>query len=364
MRDHAEISNKIDLRHRYSGARYSAKSVGSVRSGCMGMRLVSIGLAAGLATLAVRSDTNAQPAPGAPSSADFARAKQLYDTATSELDKGAYKDAVRDFGAAYEITKDPVLFYKIALANEKAGACSTALVYYGRYVREAKPAVQFLERTRERVEACHGDWKALVGDTSGAGSAGSAAPTAGSASSTTPTGSGTTSGSGASTGSDGTAGSNRTSGSDAGSASTDASAGSGADALTGLGSGSAAPVVEHRHGRDLPWLMVGGALAFATAGAVLAYSATSSEQDIRDLYVGLDNKPPVFDAATQKRYQDLLDEGHRYQYLSWGAFGVAAGFGIAATMLFIYDHNEEQRRLILTPTATPQSAGVSATVRF
>jgi len=47
---------------------------------------------AGLATLAVRSE--AQPTP------DFARAKQLYDTASSELDKGAYTDAVRDFGAA------------------------------------------------------------------------------------------------------------------------------------------------------------------------------------------------------------------------------------------------------------------------
>lgn len=110
--------------------------------------------------------------------------------------------------------------------------------------------------------------------------------------------------------------------------------------------------------------MVGGALAFATAGAVLAYSATSSEQDIKDLYVGVDGKAPVFDMKTQQRYQDLLDEGHRYQYLSWGAFGVAAGFGIAATLIFLHDRVVEERRVLITPTATPSSAGAALTVHF
>ncbi|HEY6040259.1 MAG TPA: hypothetical protein VIV58_38510, partial [Kofleriaceae bacterium] len=138
--------------------------------------------------------------------------------------------------------------------------------------------------------------------------------------------------------------------------------GSGSDvALTGLGSAS---VDTKPHTRDLPWIMVGGALAFATAGAVLAYSATSSEQDIKDLYVGVDGKTPVFDTKTQQRYQDLLDEGHRYQYLSWGAFGVAAGFGIAATLIFIHDHVVEERRVLITPTATPSSAGAALTVQF
>ncbi len=142
----------------------------------------------------------------------------------------------------------------------------------------------------------------------------------------------------------------------------DSGTGSGADvALTGLGSGSA---VTPQHSSDLPWLMVGGALAFVTAGAVFAYSASSSESDIKDLYVGLANMTPTFDAKTAARYQDLLDEGHRYQYLSWGSFGIATGFAVAAGVLFIRDHNEEQRRLLLTPTASPTSAGASLTLKF
>jgi len=314
-------------------------------------RVVAIGLTAGLATLAVHGDSGAQPAPPpAPAPApqpDYARAKQLYDSATTAFDKGQWADAERDFGAAYEITKDPVLFFKIGAAYEKAGSCEIALSYYTRYLREARPAQSFVDLTKERVEACAGDWKVVLA------AAGMPAPEVGSGS-----GSATGSGSASASASGSASASASASGSESGSGS---GSGSGSDvALTGLGSG----VDTKPHTRDLPWVMVGGALAFATAGAVLAYSATSSEQDIKDLYVGVDGKTPVFDEKTKQRYQDLLDEGHRYQYLSWGAFGVAAGFGIAATLIFIHDHVVEERRVLVTPTATPSSAGAALTVRF
>jgi len=344
-------------------------------------RVLAIGLSAALATLAVRSE--AQPKP------DFTRAKQLYDAASSELDKGAYTDAVRDFGAAYEITKDPVVFYKIGVANEKAGKCDVALVYYARYVREAKPAQHFIDITKEHVAACGGDWRSLeakpadkpvdkpdtLAGMDGSGSASdlglgknlpTGSPCSGSAcsSSALPTlpgsepGMGTLSATGPITD---TGSASAGSGSGSGSADTGSDSGSGSD----VGLGSAAPAIGHRHGRDLPWLMVGGALAFVTAGAVLAYSASSSEQDIRDLYVGLDNMSPVFDAKTQQRYQELLDEGHRYQYLAWGSFAIATGFAAAATIFFVRDHDEqEQQRVFVTPTASPTGAGVSATIRF
>jgi hypothetical protein len=279
------------------------------------MRVVVIGLAAGLATAIAISRPDAQPAP-AP---DFARAKILYDSATTAMADGRFDDAVRDYGAAYDITKDPVLFFKIGTADEKAGKCDVALVYYQRYVKEAKPEPKYLALTKERVEACHGDWAKMTAESEGSGS-----------------GSGSAAGSAA--------------GSEVG----------GSDTLPAtVGSGSGGPAAPPAHGRDAPWLMVGGALAFATAGAVLAYSASSSEQDIRDLYVGLDNKTPTFDPKTATRYQDLLNEGHRYQYLSWGAFGIAAGFGIAATILFVH-----QERLEITPVASPSGGGASMTVRF
>jgi hypothetical protein len=283
------------------------------------MRVLVTGLCAGLATLALVARPGAQPPP------DFAQAKVLYDSATTALNDGRYEDAIRDFGAAYDITKDPVLFFKIATANEKAGKCGTALVYYGRYLREAKPEPKFVELTNERIVACGGD-ATMVGDV----------------------GSGSGIGSGSAVGS--------------GAAESGSGSGSGAEIGAGsavaLGSGAAE---KPAHG-DAPWLMVGGALAFVTVGAVLAYSASSSEQDIRDLYVGFDGNPPQYDDKIAQRYHDLVDEGHRYQYLSWGAFGIAAGFGVAAAILFVRDHDEQ--RVTVTPTASPSSAGVSATVRF
>jgi len=67
-------------------------------------RVAAIGLAAGLATLAANGDSGAQPAPGpAPAQPDYARAKQLYDSATAAFDKGQWSDAERDFGAAAKI---------------------------------------------------------------------------------------------------------------------------------------------------------------------------------------------------------------------------------------------------------------------
>ncbi len=158
------------------------------------MRLPLIGLAVGLAGLAVRPATSdGQPAP-AP---DYARAKQLYDTAQSELDKGAFTDAIRDFGAAYVITKDPVVFYKIALANEKAGKCDVALVYYSRYLREAKPAQRYVDVTKEHVAACGGDWRSIEAHPADPNAVGGAEPKNGPAAA----GSGTGSASGSGTGS-------------------------------------------------------------------------------------------------------------------------------------------------------------------
>ena len=54
--------------------------------------------------------------------------------------------------------------------------------------------------------------------------------------------------------------------------------------------------------KDAAWLLVGGSLAFVTTGAVLAYSADSSEKDLEDLYLTVDGGPATFDAKTAARY--------------------------------------------------------------
>ena len=270
--------------------------------------VIASGLGAGVAS--------AQPAP------DFDHAKQLYLAAEEAMANGRYDEAITEFGSAYEITKDPVLFYKIGTANQKAGKRDVALVYFGRYLKEAHPTEKYVQLTKDRVAECN-----------------AAAPVTNPLPDTHPTTPPPT-----------------------------------PDVHPVVVPPVAdpippPPVAHHAHGNKTAWILVGGALACVTVGAVLAYSASSSENDISDLYVGLNGVPPTFDATTQGRYNDLVDEGHRYQYLSWAAFGIAGGAAIAAAALFALGSDEDeaqpashQARII--PLASPTSAGLAATFRF
>ena len=243
--------------------------------------------------------TRAQPA--SPSASELSRAKDLYKSAEAAIANGRFDDAVRDYRAAYELSKDPALLYKIGRANERAGTCDVALIYYARYLREGNPSEAFAATTKERITACGGDVNNLPGSTgpsepkptagSGSGSShGSAAPVS--------AGSGTTAGQANAGGASGT---------------TESPAGSGS------GSATPAPTLTPSNRQKVAWLLTGSAIALATLGGVLAYAATSSENDVRDLYVGFAGQPPAFDAQTKKRYDDLVDQGHRYQHLSWAS---------------------------------------------
>jgi hypothetical protein len=287
------------------------------------MRAVAVALVAG--TIGVTS-VLAQPG-----GADVDRAKDLYKAAEQAVSENRFADAARDYGAAYDITKDPVLFYKIASANERAGKCEIALIYYGRYVREARPNEQFLALVRERIVACGGDPRRIAGDAPDA--TGSAEP-AGSGSAPPPVPEPTP---------------------DPQPEPLDPLADPGA------GSGSAAaPVVAPRH--RVAWLLVGGSIASLTLGAVLAYSADAAERDVSDLYVGLGGVPPQFNPAIKQRFDDLVAEGKRYEKLSWASFGIAGALAIGAAIRFATAKPAEQT--VITPTVTPKGAGVSATWRF
>jgi len=126
-----------------------------------------------------------------------------------------------------------------------------------------------------------------------------------------------------------------------------------ADAATEVAAPALTPPSRNQ---DAAWLLVGGALTFVTTGIVLAYAAESTETDIEDLYLSLNGVQ--FDAKTQERYDELVRQGNRYQYLSWISFGVAGGMAIGATVMFWKHHKESK----VAPIITPNSAGVS--VRF
>lgn len=248
-----------------------------------------------LAMLLVAGAAHAQPADP----------KDLYDAATKAMEEARYPDAIRDFTAAYELTQDPVLFFKLGTAHEKAGDCATALTYYKRYLAEAKPEQQFIDLTNERIKACE-----------------QPPPTPEPAPPPDP-------------------------------------APAPAPEVTPPTPLPPAPVdVTPSRSKDIAWLFVGGALTFATAGAVLAYSTSSAESDIKDLYVSTGNMPPDFDANTKRRYDDLVAEGERYELLSIISFGLAAGCAAGATLFFWKASNEDK------PAVTPVITPTGASVRF
>ena len=111
--------------------------------------------------------------------------------------------------------------------------------------------------------------------------------------------------------------------------------------------------------KDAAWLLVGGSLAFVTTGAVLAYSADSSERDLEDLYLTFDGGPATYDARTQARYKTLVEDGRRFERLSWTSFGIAGGMAVGAAVMFWRASGEDDT---VVPVVTPTTAGVA--VRF
>ncbi|MEZ4360072.1 MAG: hypothetical protein R3B48_07825 [Kofleriaceae bacterium] len=272
----------------------------------------------------------AAPAAAQPTSPDLEYAAELYRTAEQAMNEARYDEAAKDYGAAYEIAKDPVLFFKIASALERAGKCGAAVTYYQRYLREGSPSPDFQKLTNARIAGC----------AEGSG----AAPTDG------------------------------------------ASAPPLEPALEEPASPEPEPLVVEEPRAPIAepptdgaepasasprqtaaWIAVGAGIAFVTVGTVFALSVESTEDDLADLYLtGVGQPPRTYDRVTQERYQDLVDRGQRYQTLSWVSFGLAAGAAAAATYWFLTQTGGEKRTsaLRLAPLVSPRGAGLGASGSF
>lgn len=308
---------------------------GDVRS--TGRLQFRLGVVAAVA-LALAASTLACPVARAEPAPELSRAKDLYKSAEAAMADGRFDDAIRDYGAAYELSRDPVLFFKIGRANERAGTCDVALSYYARYLREGNPEPRFVATTKERIAACGGESRMagspepepqpqLPGPADRAASSGAA-------STLSPP-----------------------------SAPADGSNEAIAESTAARVPRAAAPAVAAlapSNPHKVAWVLTGTGIALLTLGSVLAYAADSSENDIRDLYVGFAGQPPAFDARTQKDYNDLIDRGRQYEHLSWASFGLAGVAGIGAAVLFLVG-GREQPSLRVAPVVTGRSAGVAVT---
>jgi hypothetical protein len=232
--------------------------------------------------------------------ADVARAEQLYDAAEKAMADGAYAQAARDYQAAFELTGDPALYFKLGGASERLGDCAAAVKEYRLYLANGHPVEKFVTLTEERIAACE---------------AKTPRPTP------TP---------------------------------------------TPHPQPTPQPTPTRSHGRDLAWISVGAAVAFATTGVVLAFAAGSSENDVKDLYLGDIGVPPAYTSSTAARLQQLLDEGHNYEHLSWLSFGLAAASAAAATTLFVTGRRASavERAARVVPVVEPRGAGMAAVVSF
>ena len=89
-----------------------------------------------------------------PAPTDFSAARTHYTNAENAAKAGDWAKAAKEYGIAYEITRDPVLFFKLGTAYQLSGDCTRAVEYFERYLKEANPSEDFQRDTRERITEC------------------------------------------------------------------------------------------------------------------------------------------------------------------------------------------------------------------
>jgi hypothetical protein len=282
---------------------------------------------------------------------DKTDAKQHYQDAEKAMADGKYDVAAEEYGAAYAIMKDPILFYKIGNANLLAGNCDAAVVYFKRYLAEKKPTDSSKEATEDKITQCEGGGSTGTTDT-GTGTTGTTDTGAGD------TGSGTGTGTGTGTGAEPDTG----------------TGGGDVDTLPGSDDQLAPSFIDQKASwkRSVGWISMGVTVIFGTAGAILAMSSDSREQDVKALddFRDPDGNPVPFEGNVSDRYETLVQEGERFNKLSEISFGVAGGALLIGATLLILDassghHNGESGSAIgLVPVVDHHGGGVAASLRF
>ena len=265
---------------------------------------------------------------------DYQAAKNHYLAAENAAKAKNWAVAAKEYGVAYEITRDPVLFFKLGNAYQLSGDCTRAVEYLERYIAEAKPSEEYKADARSRISSCNA---------AAATSEGNKAPKS-KPETKPPVG----------------------------------------DQVPGLEEAgqekSASDIVgadSEQVGQptfidDAPtwqetaaWTSVGVSVALLSASAILGLSANSREEDIDNLfrYRDMNGNPAAYDATVQKRYEDLVKEGEDLNTLSMVALGLAGVSTASAIAFFVLDSvasRETDGLSTITPTLTNESVGVTA----
>jgi tetratricopeptide (TPR) repeat protein len=277
--------------------------------------------------------------------AQIERARSHFAAARAAETQEKWDDAVREYIAAYEVTRDPKLFFQIARCYENAGKTREALVFYRRYLNEEtglSAAAQ--QEVRDKIATLQGKPAATASPPP--------APTPG--------------------------------------AGTEAPepdpAPDPADPGDDLLDDAMGPPPAVAGAATLPpeepdaswygaaaWTSVGVAALFLTSGGVLAMSASSRADDMkrltsfRDPSTGL---PRAYVGSVREQYEDAEQSGERFERLARIAF-VGAGVATAAAITFFVldatSADDEEGALAgarVAPWVAPGAAGVAAGFSF
>jgi hypothetical protein len=275
---------------------------------------------------------------------DFKAAAEHYKSAEAAMARADFSSAALEYGVAYDITKDPILFFKIGQANERAGKCPVALTYYNRYVKEGNPNEEYKVLVAERIAACtpgdHGAGDHGAGD-HGAGDHG--------------------------------AGDHGAGDHGAGDHGGDIAVPIGDDVIGDGGpNGEVGPSFIDQRGswkRTGAWISTGLTVGLVAAGAVLALSAEGSEEDIQALIDFRNGGRPVRYNEVKSQYDSLAADGKRFDQLATAAFiGAGATTAIAVT-LFLLDRGGTQHDSVpamahVRPTFDRHGGGVAVGWEF
>jgi tetratricopeptide (TPR) repeat protein len=297
--DDADVADLLYLRH--EGGDY----IDEARSDTMSrMRVSILSLTLLLGGVAVCLGAGSAYADGKP---DFAAARKHYMTAQQAEKAGDYDTAVAEYAAAYDITKDAKILYSVAKAYEGGGNKDAAVVYYRRYVNEAKEA-----KDRDDV-------KKHIAELEGAPATPPPPPDKGNEviaptppPDTLPPG-----------------------------ATPPGGAEEPAVNLPGQGIDDAPALSDggSRWQRTAGWAAVGVAAVAFTTGAVLGVSANSRAEDIQRLQDFRDpqGNPTRYSGNPQTDYEDAQKDGKNFEKWSIITFSVAGAAAVAAVVFFAID---------------------------
>jgi tetratricopeptide (TPR) repeat protein len=101
-----------------------------------------------VATLSPRAFADDHPTP-----AQIDAARDAYAQGKALHDKGNYLEAVEKFKESYQLSKNPLLLYNIALTMEEAGGKDLALLYYRKFMTDSPANADQRPLAVERIKA-------------------------------------------------------------------------------------------------------------------------------------------------------------------------------------------------------------------